>query len=525
MKVNSLVVSQVEGTFLLPVNFSVNLDPSLGHEVLGLVKSDLRVFNHFMVVVLLSLARVRRFSESSMGILKMVLESVALLGLPHLRSLGEDDQVGLCKQLDAECHNPSEECKKLPESVEEDKPKELKISDGLRGIEGLCVQMLKALSEVHDMTQDVSSTSPGEEKHNCCAMILSSIIEVMLNIITTELEKATYTEKVEVEKELIGFFDLYLFGEGYSKIGLCGDYSTNASASNNHCQASLRKTNASKGVWAINNCKSNTIANSKAAKCVVELASCLSPPLDDMIVVKDLASELLKVLVSENWKLRTASSVQRSTSLDQNEMVPPGLELEEALYSRAESVVKFYIFPLICFKLCNIAYTQAEQLLRLAASAKFYKHLAQMAKLRIAPKGFKQIIPSQKFHKLAEITCMQFTAPLLLMVSTPNECRINKRMQGTKQGNQSVEAQETLKYLTRKGSSRKKKLQTVNLTIMTLRQLKITSVRIKNQKTMKIMMMRLYQLIGGGGDSDSDDNGGDLLPKSKRAKVNEAKLG
>jgi Fanconi anemia group I protein len=51
----------------------VKQDPSLGKEVIGLVKLDFRALNHFTISVLLSVARVRRFSESSLGILKTVL--------------------------------------------------------------------------------------------------------------------------------------------------------------------------------------------------------------------------------------------------------------------------------------------------------------------------------------------------------------------------------------------------------------------------------------------------------------------
>ena len=66
----SSIFRQVEGTVLLHVNFSVKQDLSLGQEVMGLVRSDFRAFNHFTVAILLSVARVRRFSESSLGILK-----------------------------------------------------------------------------------------------------------------------------------------------------------------------------------------------------------------------------------------------------------------------------------------------------------------------------------------------------------------------------------------------------------------------------------------------------------------------
>ena len=35
-----------------------------------------------------------------------------------------------------------------------------------------------------------------------------------------------------------------------------------------------------------------------------------------------------------------------------------------------------------------------------------------MAKLLIAPRGSKQVLPSLKYQKLVEITCRQLTAPL-----------------------------------------------------------------------------------------------------------------
>ncbi|KAL1548467.1 Fanconi anemia group I protein [Salvia divinorum] len=51
----------------------VKQDPSLGLEVLGLVRLDSRAFNHFTVTVLLSVARIRRFSDSAIDILKTAL--------------------------------------------------------------------------------------------------------------------------------------------------------------------------------------------------------------------------------------------------------------------------------------------------------------------------------------------------------------------------------------------------------------------------------------------------------------------
>lgn len=53
---------------------------------------------------------------------------------------------------------------------------------------------------------------------------------------------------------------------------------------------------------------------------------------------------------------------------------------------------------------------QAEHLLRLAA--KVYKNLSRISKLRIAPRGCKQVLPSLKYQKLVEITCRELTAPL-----------------------------------------------------------------------------------------------------------------
>lgn len=70
---SSSIVRQVEGTVLLHVNFAVKQDPSLGQEVVGLVRSDLRAFNHFTVAILLSVSRVRRFCDSSIGVLKTTL--------------------------------------------------------------------------------------------------------------------------------------------------------------------------------------------------------------------------------------------------------------------------------------------------------------------------------------------------------------------------------------------------------------------------------------------------------------------
>lgn len=73
VKSGGSIMRQVEGTVLLHVNFAVKQDPSLGQEVLGLVRSDYRVFNHFTVAILLSVARVKRLTDSSIAVLKTSL--------------------------------------------------------------------------------------------------------------------------------------------------------------------------------------------------------------------------------------------------------------------------------------------------------------------------------------------------------------------------------------------------------------------------------------------------------------------
>lgn len=64
------IVRQVEGTVLMHVNFAVKQDLSLGQEIVVTVRSDVGALNHFIVNVLLSVARVKRFSDSVMTALK-----------------------------------------------------------------------------------------------------------------------------------------------------------------------------------------------------------------------------------------------------------------------------------------------------------------------------------------------------------------------------------------------------------------------------------------------------------------------
>ncbi|XP_058083253.1 uncharacterized protein LOC131231163 isoform X2 [Magnolia sinica] len=209
------------------------------------------------------------------------------------------------------------------------------------------------------------------------------------------------------------------------------------------------------GSWAVCICKSNSTVNSRAAQRVVALVIYLSSPPNDLMVAQDMASELLKVigsderdalqkseiypvinhstenaiatmllqfiesvLVDVDWaikKLKAFSNIGHEIiNLDNSDPCgerAPGLILEEALYSRSEALVNL----LSSFAEMSLKDPHAEQFLK--STAKFYKHLAHMTKLRIAPKGCKQPLPGQKFQRLAEVTCKKLTAPLYNFVA------------------------------------------------------------------------------------------------------------
>ncbi|CAM8915143.1 unnamed protein product [Rhodiola kirilowii] len=207
------------------------------------------------------------------------------------------------------------------------------------------------------------------------------------------------------------------------------------------------------GAWAVRMLNSNSIKSPKVAKGLVALAIFLNLSPYDLVLAQELAVELSNVIgfedqspreISEvfpiinhststlvaasmlhmiesvvtdiDWatmKLKIFSSVsQKRTCIDeQDEVHAPILVLEETLFSRAEAVVRV----LSSFVVMNLNDTQAEQLLRLAG--KFYKQLARMSKLHIAPKGCKQLIPSPKFQNLVDATCKQLTVPLYNFVT------------------------------------------------------------------------------------------------------------
>ncbi|XP_020538725.1 Fanconi anemia group I protein isoform X2 [Jatropha curcas] len=229
------------------------------------------------------------------------------------------------------------------------------------------------------------------------------------------------------------------------------------------------KWRSSSASWGIHVCKSNGIRNSKVARSVAELAVSLSSPPDDLIVAQHMAKELLQVtgfiglennnppemsesypiinrsttttisacilksieavITEMDWtikKLKTFSMVMhKSIHLSQNGEHASGFPVDENLYARAEAAVKV----LSSFVLMRLKDPQAEHLLRLIA--KFYKHLAQISRLRIAPRGCKQLIPSPTFQRLVEITCKQLTVPLYTFVAElQKEQQENRKTKG-----------------------------------------------------------------------------------------------
>ncbi|KAG4182730.1 hypothetical protein ERO13_A09G063000v2 [Gossypium hirsutum] len=207
----------------------------------------------------------------------------------------------------------------------------------------------------------------------------------------------------------------------------------------------------SHGAWAIHMCKTNNTANSSIAKSMVRLAINLSSPPTDLLVAQEMLKELLRfigpnnsdlsqvseylvvnqsttiaiascllqitdtVIIDMDWstkKLKAASQVaQKTIHHNQNGEHNLGFTFEEIVYSRVKAVVEV----LSSFVLMSLKDNQAEHFLRL--TSRFYKNLALISKLKIAPKGQKQLLPSLQFQKLVELTCKELTVPLYNFVA------------------------------------------------------------------------------------------------------------
>ncbi|KAL6648185.1 hypothetical protein ACP70R_012409 [Stipagrostis hirtigluma subsp. patula] len=208
------------------------------------------------------------------------------------------------------------------------------------------------------------------------------------------------------------------------------------------------------GHWAVGLCTNETMQSPSTAREVVKLAVHLKPAPDDMMLVSDMTTELKKLITSGDdgtrdsrdafpiincktkdslaaaflqmvesclieleWGLGKLKAMLTLGYESANIEDQPGEEriLKEALYSRSTLVVHV----LSSFAHMSLKDTQAEQFLKL--TAKFYKLLTRMAKSQIAPKGYKQSIPSLKFQKLAEVTCRRLTVPLYDFISSVQE--------------------------------------------------------------------------------------------------------
>lgn len=166
-------VRQVEGTVLLHVNFAVKQDPSLGQELMGLVKSDLKTFNHITVAILLSVARVPRFTDASMGILKKALLTAycdykMTKDCKWLPDNLKDEYVqrvnmfekAVFRAVNESCYGREHIVPSIVqfgfvvlESAQDGSSKD-PTKDGLMGIEELGSQMLKTLFDLHDMARN-----------------------------------------------------------------------------------------------------------------------------------------------------------------------------------------------------------------------------------------------------------------------------------------------------------------------------------------------------------------------------------
>ncbi|KAF3779325.1 Fanconi anemia group I protein [Nymphaea thermarum] len=187
------------------------------------------------------------------------------------------------------------------------------------------------------------------------------------------------------------------------------------------------------GEWANHMCRTTNLANPKASQSLSAVAIYLSSSPNDLAIACNMASELLKVIGTEEeepikeskvyltinnltgnavatlilhsveyflvdleWAILKWKTVSRDSSL----------HLEAAFCARAEAVVSLASQ----FAEMNLKDPHAEQFLKLAA--RIYKNLACIAKFCIASKGYKQTIPSNEFQKLVEVTCKKLTCSL-----------------------------------------------------------------------------------------------------------------
>ncbi|KAG0478530.1 hypothetical protein HPP92_013249 [Vanilla planifolia] len=210
------------------------------------------------------------------------------------------------------------------------------------------------------------------------------------------------------------------------------------------------------GTWMLSVFKDRKITSPKFARSVVTIVLYLTPASNDLITARHIALELIQVMGSQekeaikisvaypflnystksavaaalmqfietclvelDWsvsKLKAEFNIKHDFNIFimDNRFVerPPGMLGEEMVHSRSEALV----LVLSAIAEMNLEDSLAEQFLKL--TAKFYKLLSRMAKLQIAPKGCKQLLPGQKFQKLAEVTCRRLTCALYNFVTS-----------------------------------------------------------------------------------------------------------
>uniref|UniRef100_A0A0E0D0A1 Fanconi anemia group I protein n=1 Tax=Oryza meridionalis TaxID=40149 RepID=A0A0E0D0A1_9ORYZ len=168
------IARQVEGTVLMHVAFAVKQDPALAREVVAAVKADAAgTLSGFAVAVLLSVARVRRFNDAAVG----VLRDAVITSRRDYRISRRCKWLPEC--LKGECARAANCVEKallkavgesiggrehvvpsivqvgflLLESSDSDRKEEVGSNEGVMSTEEVGVNMLKSLFDIHGMAR------------------------------------------------------------------------------------------------------------------------------------------------------------------------------------------------------------------------------------------------------------------------------------------------------------------------------------------------------------------------------------
>ncbi|EEE59036.1 hypothetical protein OsJ_10793 [Oryza sativa Japonica Group] len=168
------IARQVEGTVLMHVAFAVKQDPALAREVVAAVKADAAgTLSGFAVAVLLSVARVRRFNDAAVG----VLRDAVITSRRDYRISRRCKWLPEC--LKGECARAANCVEKallkavgesiggrehvvpsivqvgflLLEASDSDRKEEVGFNEGVMSTEEVGVNMLKSLFDIHGMAR------------------------------------------------------------------------------------------------------------------------------------------------------------------------------------------------------------------------------------------------------------------------------------------------------------------------------------------------------------------------------------